>query len=57
MLELFGYYYKSSKNEMVSSMYMGFGFELVKRDGLDTVWRLNISSYEKKNKLIEVLNG
>jgi FkbH-like protein len=57
VLELFGYYYKSSKNEMVSSMYMGFGFELVKRDGLDTVWRLNISSYEKKNKLIEVLNG
>ena len=57
VLQLFGYYYKSPKNQMVSSMYMDLGFELIDDNGADTVWKLDISSYEKKNKLIEVLNG
>ena len=52
--KIIGYYYKSSKNKMVSDMYENFGFDLVNQDGEDTVWKLEISEYKTKNKFIKV---
>jgi len=54
--EIIGYYYKSSKNSMVSDLYEKFGFELKETSNEDTVWKLDISSYENKNKFIGVSN-
>lgn len=51
-----GYYYKTAKNKMVSGLYKKFGFELVKENGEDTVWELEIEGYKNKNKVIAV-NG
>lgn len=49
-----GYYYKTAKNNMVKNFYKDFGFELVESDGDNTVWELDISNYQNKNKVIEV---
>jgi FkbH-like protein len=54
--EIMGYYYKSAKNNMVSDLYKKFGFELSETNGEDTIWKLNISDYENKNKFIGVTN-
>lgn len=51
-----GYYYKSAKNNMVSDLYKGFGFELVESKGEDTVWQLDITDYKNQNTLIGVEN-
>jgi len=50
--EITGYYYKSAKNSMVSDLYDKFGFTLIKTNNEDTVWKLDISNYENKNKYI-----
>ena len=55
--EIIGYYYQSVKNNMVSDLYEKFGFVLKDTNGQNTIWSLNISYYENKNKLIEVNNG
>ncbi len=52
--EIIGYYYKSTKNSMVSDLYEKFGFELVEQNDEDTVWKLDVSMYENKNKFIGV---
>ena len=49
-----GYYYKTAKNNMVREFYKDFGFTLVKTDGEDTVWELDITDYQNKNKVIKV---
>lgn len=49
-----GYYYKSAKNNMVRDFYKDFGFTLISTDGEDTVWELDITDYQNKNKVIEV---
>ena len=54
--EIVGYYFKSAKNNMVSDLYEKFGFELIDTNSEDTVWKLDISNYENKNKFIEVIN-
>jgi FkbH-like protein len=56
VLEIIGYYYQSSKNNMVANLYEEFGFELGSTIGEDTIWRLDISSYENKNILIGIKN-
>lgn len=52
---IIGYYYKTPKNNMVSELYGIFGFESVsKSENGDSVWRLDINTYTKKNKVIKV---
>jgi FkbH-like protein len=54
--KIIGYYYKSAKNNMVSDLYEKFGFSLSNTNDEDTIWKLDISSYENKNKFIGVSN-
>jgi len=54
--EIIGYYYKSAKNNMVSLLYKNFGFSLIDTNDEDTIWKLDISNYENKNKFIGVKN-
>ena len=54
--EIIGYYFKSNKNNMVSDLYTKFGFTLSQNNDGNTVWRLDISSYKNKNKIIKVKN-
>ena len=56
MLEIIGYYYQSDKNNMVFDLYEKFGFVLSDTNGEDTIWMLDISNYENKNKLIGIEN-
>lgn len=51
-----GYYYKTAKNDMVSNLYENLGFKLTETIGNNTVWNLDISNYEDKNKIIGVIN-
>jgi FkbH-like protein len=52
---VFGYYYKTEKNGMVAGLFQSFGFENVStgHNG-DSVWRLEISGYERRNDIIDV---
>ena len=50
--QIIGYYYKSTKNSMVSDLYEKFGFDLVEQNNEDTVWKLDVSMYENKSKFI-----
>ncbi|MBE6836695.1 MAG: HAD-IIIC family phosphatase [Ruminococcus sp.] len=52
--KLRGYYYKTAKNKMVSSLYETFGFTLVETKDEDTVWELSLEGYVNKNKVINV---
>lgn len=52
--ELRGYYYKTNKNNMVEDLYSKFGFELLEKNDDDSIWKLDISNYENKNKFIKV---
>lgn len=54
--EIIGYYFKSAKNNMVSDLYKKFGFELSQTNGENTIWKLDISDYQNKNKFIGVTN-
>jgi FkbH-like protein len=56
VFEIIGYYYKSAKNSMVSDLYEKFGFNLLEQNDEDTIWRLDITNYEMKNKFIGVEN-
>lgn len=52
---LVGYYYKTEKNNMVRFLYKDFGFKLLSEsENLDSVWELDITNYQNKNKFIEV---
>ncbi len=52
--EIIGYYNKSPKNSMVSGLYKRFGFLQIDCINEDTIWRLDITNYENKNKFIGV---
>ena len=52
--KLRGYYYKTAKNKMVSSLYETFGFTKVSQNNEDTVWELSLEGYVNKNNVIEV---
>jgi len=54
--EIIGYYYKSAKNNMVSDLYEKFGFLLSDKTDENTIWKLDISNYDNKNKFIGVSN-
>jgi FkbH-like protein len=54
--EIIGYYFKSTKNNMVLDLYEKFGFDLIAANGDDTVWKLDVSNYENKNQFIGVSN-
>ena len=50
-----GYYYPTAKNKMVKKLYEDFGFTKVYEDDEEnTVWSLDISGYDDKNKVISV---
>ena len=52
--EIIGYYYKRAKNSMTSDLYEKFGFRLIRQNDEDTVWKLDVSNYENKNKFIKI---
>lgn len=52
---IFGYYYPTAKNQMVADLFERFGFTNVAADDAgNTVWKLNVSDYIKKNHVILV---
>lgn len=52
---IYGYYYKTKKNSMVSGLYKQFGFiELYENEKGDSKWLLDISVYKNKNNVILV---
>jgi predicted enzyme involved in methoxymalonyl-ACP biosynthesis len=52
---IYGYYFKTAKNNMVSNHYGSLGFTLVSSSDGESVWRLDLSdAYEDKAKFIEV---
>ena len=55
--EMFGYYCRTPKNEMVADHYSLLGFELLSREeNGDSVWRYVIpTNYEIKNKFIKIM--
>lgn len=55
---IYGYYYKTKKNSMVSGLYKQFGFiELYENEKGDSKWLLDISVYKNKNNVILVKEG
>ena len=55
---IYGYYYPTAKNGMVRIFYELQGFERIKEEDGNTVWKYEIPDvYEKKNHVIEIENG
>ncbi len=55
---VYGYYYKTPKNNMVASLYETFGFKKISEtDTGDSVWRLNVAEYAPKNHVITLEAG
>ncbi|MCD7726822.1 MAG: HAD-IIIC family phosphatase [Ruminococcus sp.] len=53
--KIIGYYYPTVKNKMVATLYKDFGFDKISGDDSgNTVWSLEVSSYQPKNKVIDV---
>ncbi len=53
--ELYGYYYKTKKNAMVSRLYADFGFELVSEaENGDSIWRLSLENYQKQCTVMQI---
>ena len=54
--KIIGFYYKTEKNNMVSNLYLDFGFVKVYENNGDTVWELNnLDEYINKNKYISIV--
>lgn len=54
--EIYGYYYKTAKNNMVKELFGTFGFEQISlSDNGDSVWKLNTNNYTNKNNVITVI--
>ena len=52
---VYGYFYPTAKNKMVKELYKSFGFERLSEDeDGNTVWRLDLHEYKKKNNYIKV---
>ena len=52
---IYGYYLKTKKNNMVKSLFSDFGFEKISEDiEENTVWEMDIKNYIPKNNLITV---
>lgn len=53
--DIYGYYYPTAKNGMVKEFYGEQGFELVSTDDEgNSVWHLNVDTYDKRNKYIKI---
>ncbi len=53
--EIFGYYYPTKKNAMVSRLYEDFGFTMISSDeNGNTVWKLGANEYSPKNVFMEI---
>lgn len=53
--KIMGYYYKTSKNNMVSGLFGTFGFTNEHTDSNgDSVWSMDVNSYINKNHVIKV---
>ncbi len=53
--EIYGCYYPTAKNKMVSGLYNDFGFQKQSEDEAgNTVWKLPLDGYAPKNKHIKV---
>lgn len=53
--DVYGFYYKTKKNSMVSKLYGQLGFDNMSfSDNGDSVWKLKIKSYKPKNYVITV---
>ena len=53
-----GYYYPTAKNKMVKDFYQLHGFKKINEDDKEnTIWELDISSYENKNQVITINGG
>lgn len=51
-----GYYYKTTKNNMVKDFYKKFGFEKISEyDNGDSTWKIEIENYKNKNNVIKVV--
>ena len=55
--KIYGYYYRTKKNAMVSSLFGQFGFEQLEADESRSKWKLELSGYINKNKVIRVEEG
>ncbi len=56
--KVYGYYYSTKKNSMVSKLYEQFGFNLIStNENNDSIWLLETKDYSYKNNVINVLKG
>lgn len=57
--EIYGYYYKTAKNNMVKELFGTFGFECISLDeeSGDSVWKLSTADYCNKNNVIKVVRN
>lgn len=56
--EIFGYYYKTAKNNMVKDLFASFGFEKIDAaENGDSVWKLNTADYTPSNHVIKVIKN
>lgn len=51
---IYGYYYPTAKNAMVSDLYRKLGFQKLSEDDTRSVWVLETENYQWKNRYIEV---
>ena len=50
-----GFYYKTDKNNMVSDLYEKYGYDIIKSDDNEKIYKLtNLKNYQNKNKHILV---
>ena len=56
--EIFGYYYKTAKNNMVKDLFASFGFEKINAaENGDSVWKLNTADYTPAGHVIKVIKN
>jgi len=56
--EIFGYYYKTAKNNMVKDLFASFGFEKISAaENGDSVWKLNTADYTPASHVIKVIKN
>lgn len=56
--EIFGYYYKTAKNNMVKDLFASFGFKKINAaENGDSVWKLNTADYTPAGHVIKVIKN
>ncbi len=51
---IYGYYCKTSKNNMVKTFYKDIGFTLINQSDNESSWKMNIKDYKNQNNLIKI---